>query len=168
MMHQVPGQNRQYSVGQQQDTRVTEALLTASRALVGVAARSLASVDSEVTLVQYRALLVLAELGSRHVGELAEALVTHPSTTTRMCDRLVSHGLVRRTIDRCNRRETVIALTPKGRDVVQRVTDVRRAEIGRIVERIPLDSRESMIAALEAFADAAGELPQHSWSLGWA
>ena len=151
-----------------QDVRVTEALLTASRALVGVAARSLASVDTEVTLVQYRALLVLAELGTRHVGELAEALATHPSTTTRMCDRLVKHGLVRRTVARGNRRETSIALTAKGRDVVQRVTDVRRAEIGHIVERIPPESRELMIAALEAFADAAGELPQQSWALGWA
>jgi DNA-binding MarR family transcriptional regulator len=149
------------------DTQVTEALLTASRALVGVAARSLASVDSEVTLVQYRALLVLAELGSRHVGELAEALATHPSTTTRMCDRLVGHGLVRRRVERDNRRETAIALTAKGRDIVQRVTDVRRAEIARIVERIPAASRASMVVALDAFAEAAGELPQQAWALGW-
>ncbi len=56
---------------------------------------SLASVDAEVTLVQYGAWLVLAELGTRHGGELAEALATHPSTTTRTCDRLVKHGLVR-------------------------------------------------------------------------
>jgi DNA-binding MarR family transcriptional regulator len=146
---------------------VTEALLTASRALVAVAARSLASVDGDVTLVQYRALLVLAELGSLHVGELAQSLATHPSTTTRMCDRLVSRGLVRRTVERTNRRETKVTLTAKGRDVVQRVTDVRRAEIARIVARIPAGSRESMIVALDAFADAAGELPQQSWSLGW-
>jgi hypothetical protein len=39
---------------------VTDAVLTASRALVGVAARSLAIVDAEVTLPQYRALVVLA------------------------------------------------------------------------------------------------------------
>jgi DNA-binding MarR family transcriptional regulator len=150
------------------DGRVTEALLTASRALVGVAARSLASVDAEVTLVQYRALLVLAERGPQHVGELAEALATHPSTTTRMCDRLVAHALVRRRVERANRRETVISLTIKGRDIVQRVTDVRRSEITRIVRRIPAGLRESTIVALEAFAGAAGELPEQSWSLGWS
>ncbi len=148
--------------------RVTEALLTASRALVGVAARSLASVDAEVTLVQYRALLVLAERGPQHVGELAEALATHASTTTRMCDRLVAQALVLRRVERANRRETVISLTAKGRDIVQRVTDVRRSEIARIVRRIPAGLRESTIVALEAFAEAAGELPEQSWSLGWS
>jgi DNA-binding MarR family transcriptional regulator len=147
---------------------MTDALLTASRALVGVAARSLASIDADVTLVQYRALVVLAAHGSQRVGELAEALATHPSTTTRMCDRLVVRGLASRRTDRSNRRETVVSLTAKGRDVVQRVTDVRRSELARIVRRIPAASRESMVVALNAFADAAGELPQQSWSLGWS
>jgi DNA-binding Lrp family transcriptional regulator len=73
---------------------VTDAVLTASRALVGVAARSLAVVDPEVTLPQYRALVVLASRGPRLVGELAEALVIHPSTATRLCDRLVAKKLV--------------------------------------------------------------------------
>jgi hypothetical protein len=39
---------------------VTEALLTASRALVAVAARTLAAVDESVTLPQYRVREVLA------------------------------------------------------------------------------------------------------------
>ncbi|MCU1502122.1 MAG: EstGX1 [Ilumatobacteraceae bacterium] len=147
---------------------MTEALLVASRALVAVAARSLASVDAEVTLVQYRALLVLAERGSTHVGELAEALATHASTATRMCDRLVARGLVRRSVARGNRRETLISLTPKGRDVVQRVTDVRRAEIGQIVARIPAAAQQAAVVGLNAFAEAAGELPERSWSLGWS
>ena len=42
------------------DDSLTDALLTASRALVAVAARSLAAVDDDVTLPQYRALVVLA------------------------------------------------------------------------------------------------------------
>ena len=148
--------------------RVTDALLTASRALVGVAARSLASIDRSVTLVQYRALVVLAEHGAQHMGELADALGAHPSTATRMCDRLVAHRLVRRGVSPGSRRETQVTLTPQGRDIVQQVTDVRRAEIARIVERIPENLREPTIIALEAFAAAAGELPQQSWSLGWS
>ena len=39
---------------------LTAALLSASRALVAVAARSLAAADTEVTLPQYRAMVVLA------------------------------------------------------------------------------------------------------------
>ncbi len=147
--------------------QVTDALLTASRALVAVAARSLAAVDADVTLPQYRALVVLAEHGTRRVGELAEALGTHPSTATRMCDRLVAHRLVRRSVDRANRRETVVSLTARGQDVVRQVTEVRRDEIRRIVDRIPAAPRAATVKALAAFADAAGELPPQAWAMGW-
>jgi hypothetical protein len=46
----------------------SDAVLVASRALVGVAARSLAGTEDTVTLVQYRALVLLAALGSTNVG----------------------------------------------------------------------------------------------------
>ena len=68
--------------------------LLASRALVGVAARSLAGVEEQVTLVQYRA-LVLLDAGPQNVGTLAKALGIHPSTATRLCDRLTTKGLVK-------------------------------------------------------------------------
>lgn len=147
---------------------VTDAVLTASRALVGVAARSLAVVDSEVTLAQYRALVVLASRGPTLVGELAEALGIHPSTTTRLCDRLVAKKLVTRTQGRDNRRETTVSLSVKGRRLVERVTELRRREIAAIVERVPSELWSATVAALSAFAEAAGELPQQAWALGWS
>jgi DNA-binding MarR family transcriptional regulator len=146
---------------------LTEAVLTASRALVAVAARSLAAAADDVTLPQYRALVVLAARGRVRVGDLAEALGVHPSTATRLCDRLVDRRLVRRAVDRTNRRETTITLSPKGRALVDAVTDVRRAEIRTIVERIPRNSRATAVAALRTFADAAGEPPPEAWTLGW-
>jgi hypothetical protein len=45
--------------------------LAASRALVAVAARSLAAAGDEVTLPQYRALVVLAAQGPQGTAELA-------------------------------------------------------------------------------------------------
>jgi DNA-binding MarR family transcriptional regulator len=147
---------------------VTDAVLTASRALVAVAARSLASVDTEVTLPQYRALVVLASHGPQHVGELAEALGVHPSTATRLCDRLVTKKLVRRAVSRGNRRETTISLSDEGRQIVDEVTAIRRAEIERIVGRIPAELREPTVAALAAFSEAAGERADRAWTLGWS
>jgi DNA-binding MarR family transcriptional regulator len=149
-------------------TALTDAVLRASRALVAVAARSLAAAAAtDVTLPQYRALVVLAAKGPQRMGELAEALGVHPSTATRLCDRLVDRQLVRRAVDRANRRETTITLSAKGRTLVDAVTDVRRAEIARIVERIPEAARAQAVAALDAFAEAAGEPPQEAWTLGW-
>src|SRR5690348_13934892 len=75
---------------------LVDTVLAASRALVAVAARSLAAAGDEVTLPQYRALVVLATRGPQGTAELAAALAVNPSTATRMCDRLVRKGLIRR------------------------------------------------------------------------
>ena len=75
---------------------VTNAVLIASRALIGVAVRSIAVVEDELTLVQYRALVLLVSPGQQNVSDLAEALGVHPSTATRLCDRLVAKGFVHR------------------------------------------------------------------------
>jgi len=145
---------------------VTESLLTASRALVAVAARSLASVDESVTLPQFRALVILASRGPQLMGELAEALGVHQSTATRLCDRLVVKGLIARG-GSTNRREVQVSLTTDGQRVVSDVSVVRRAEIEQIVARIPVALRASTVTGLNAFSDAAGEIPQPLWALGW-
>ena len=77
---------------------VVDAVLTASRVLVAVAARSLADVAEEVTLTQYRTLVVLASRGPQSLAALADAVAVTPSTATRMCDRLVRKGLVARVM----------------------------------------------------------------------
>ena len=150
------------------DAEITDALLTASRALVAVAARSLSSVVDDVTLPQYRALVVLASRGPQTVGELADAVAVHDSTATRLCDRLVAKKLVHRAVSRDNRRETLIRLTAAGRLIVDRVTIARRGEIERIVAKIPVSLRQPTVEALAAFSDAAGELADQSWALGWS
>jgi DNA-binding MarR family transcriptional regulator len=145
----------------------TEALLLASRALMGVAARSLAGVD-DVTLPQYRALVVLARPISVTIGDLAVALDIHPSTATRLCDRIERKGLVRRrpgiTPDR---RETPISLTAKGRRLVGRVTDHRRRDLAMIASSMTPEDRQRTIKGLTSFAAAAGEPPGVD-RFGWA
>src|SRR3954452_25407029 len=90
---------------------VSDAFLNASRALVAVAARSLADV-SEVTLPQYRALVVLARPVTVTVGDLASLLDVHASTATRLCDRVDNKSLIRRQHSGSTvRRETTMRLS---------------------------------------------------------
>jgi DNA-binding MarR family transcriptional regulator len=137
---------------------VTDAVLVASRALVAVASRSIAAVDDDVTLPQFRALVVLdqADLGL-NVGSLAVELRIQPSTATRLCDRLVRKGLAQRKINPANRREVTIALTTLGQALVHEVTQRRRKEIASIVAKVPAAQRVAIIDALTAFRVAAGE-----------
>jgi DNA-binding MarR family transcriptional regulator len=146
---------------------VVEAVLRASRVLVAVAARSLAEVAEEVTVPQYRALVVLASKGPQRVAALADALEVTPPTATRMCDRLVRKGLVRRRTAREDRREVRLSLTSEGSDLVAEVTRRRREEISRLLEQIPPASQRALVDLFDAFAAAAGEPGDGDWALGW-
>lgn len=147
------------------DEDVVDALLLASRALVGVAARSLAGID--VTLPQYRALVVVGTRPAVPVGDLAVALDVHPTTATRMCDRLVSKRLVRRVHAPGDRRTVELHLTAAGRRLLGRVVDRRRRDLAAIVDRLGPAGAADAVAALRDFAEAAGEAELVLDPLGW-
>jgi DNA-binding MarR family transcriptional regulator len=146
---------------------LTEAVLYASRALVAIAARSLSAAPSDVTLPQYRALVVLASRGPQRAADLAAELDVAPSSISRLCDRLVRKRLVSREASPEDRREVTIKITPRGRELVDAVTKVRRREINRVVKGIPIRRRAALVSSLNDLAEAAGEVPEQSWSLGW-
>ncbi|WP_406175845.1 MarR family winged helix-turn-helix transcriptional regulator [Streptomyces sp. NBC_00996] len=153
---------------------VTRAVLTASRLLVAVSARSLAEVEERVTLPQFRMLVVLSTRGATKLVALAELLQVAPSTAMRMVDRLIAAGLADRQTNPDNRRETLLQLTEEGRRTVEDVTARRRAEIATIVERLRPTQRLALIEALNAFNEAGGEPPAPAlddpepYPLGWA
>ncbi|WP_443061632.1 MarR family winged helix-turn-helix transcriptional regulator [Streptomyces sp. NBC_00414] len=138
---------------------VTRAVLTASRVLVAVSARSLAEVEERVTLPQVRMLVVLSTRGATKLVTLAELLQVAPSTAMRMVDRLITAGLADRQTNPGNRRETLLRLTEEGRRTVEDVTARRRAEIATIVERLTPHQRTAIVEALTAFNEAGGEPP---------
>jgi DNA-binding MarR family transcriptional regulator len=140
-----------------------DAVLTASRSLIAVATRSLGAAAEEVTIAQYRALVVLASRGPQRMVELAGALDVAPSTAGRMCDRLVRKGLIRRHRARTDRRAVLVSVTAAGRLVVDQATARRRELIGEILGRLPASRQHAVADALAAFADAAGEIPDHRW-----
>jgi len=133
------------------------AVLTASRLLVAVSARSLAAVEESLTLPQFRMLVVLDAGGPLSLSGLAAELGVQPSTAMRMIDRLVTTGVVERGVSAEDRRTSMISLTRGGRRIVAEVTERRRGEIARIVDVMPAGQRRHLIEALQAFAEAGGE-----------
>jgi DNA-binding MarR family transcriptional regulator len=137
--------------------RTVEALMTASRALVGITVRSLAALSSDVTLPQFRALVVLATRGPQRPADISAELAVAPSTGTRMCERLVRKGFARRTRSVSDRREVRIRLTPEGQELVELALRKRHDELAAIVAATSGHWSPAVVEALEAFADAAGE-----------
>ncbi|MEU2158824.1 MarR family transcriptional regulator [Streptomyces sp. NPDC019396] len=155
---------------------VTRSVLTASRLLVAVSARSLAAVEERVTLPQFRLLVVLSSQGPAKLVTLAERLGVNPSTAMRMIDRLIAAGLTAREPNPDSRRETVLRLTDEGRALVEDVMARRRQEIAGIVTRMAPEQRIALIDALTAFNEAGGEpdapagrlaAATGSYPLGW-
>lgn len=145
------------------DPAIVDAVLTASRAFVAVATRSLGAAADDTTLAQYRALVVLASRGPQRVGDLAAVLDVAPSTAGRMCDRLLRKGLIRRHRARADRRAVQVSITAAGQQVVAEATARRRELIAEILGRLPAAEQPGVARALRAFAEAAGEIPDSMW-----
>lgn len=145
-----------------------EAVMAAARVLVAVSAQSVAGVDDVVTLPQLRVLVMIASRSGVNLGAVAQSLGVHPSNATRLVDRLVVAGLLDRRDDPTDRRNLVLALSPDGRALVDRVMDHRRTAIAEILERMPASRRRALVPVLRSFADAGEETPKDAvWSSGW-
>jgi DNA-binding MarR family transcriptional regulator len=151
--------------------RITEAVLTASRLLVAVSARSLQEAEDRLTLPQFRALIVLSTRGPLRLTGLAERLAVSSSTALRLAERLHIAGMIDRAPNPQNHRESILSLTPLGRQCVAKVTERRRTEIAAVVARMSVPDREHLVEALEAFSAAGDEPPAGSghglYPLGW-
>lgn len=144
--------------------QVLDAVVAASRVLVGIATRSLHATTEDVTLPQCRALATMAQLGPSSLVALAEALRVNPSTAKRMCDRLITKGLVDRVTQGGG-----VCLTPTraGRDIVRRITEARRLELRQVVDQLNEAERADLVRCMEAFRRAGGEADEREWALGW-
>ena len=140
---------------------VVDAVLAAGRVFVAVASNALASLSPEVTLPQFRALVLLEGRSVMTVAELAEELGVAPSTASRMCDRLIAKKLIRRTQDRSNRRRVRLTLQPAGRELITASTRRRTQQINKLLKSIPHTEQQRLATALGVLV-AAAERSGHS------
>ena len=135
----------------------TEAILTASRALLGVVARLVSPALEFVTLPHFRVLVMLTSAGPLRMGSLAERMGANSSTFSRSIDRMVVGGWVERGPSPDSRREVLIRETESGRALADEVTARRRHAISEILLKMTLEDQQSVVSALETFAAAASE-----------
>jgi DNA-binding MarR family transcriptional regulator len=106
-------------------TRLSAAELGAWRGMLRVHSAILRELDAELearhglTLSSYEVLLTLAGAEERRMrmAELAGSVLLSRSGLTRLCDRLVGLGLVRREPAPDDARGAYAVLTPRGREV---------------------------------------------------
>jgi hypothetical protein len=60
----------------------------------------------------------------------------------------------------------LVSVTSAGREVVDHATARRRELLAEILGRLPARQQTAVAAALQTFADAAGEVPDSQWPAG--
>jgi DNA-binding MarR family transcriptional regulator len=63
------------------------------------------------------------------IGEVAERLQIQPHTAVELVNRLEKNGLIQRERDQIDHRQVIVALTPKGRQLLHQLSLLHRAEL---------------------------------------
>ena len=135
----------------------SQAALRASRAMLGIVARSVAPALEQVTLPQFRVLVLLETAGPMRVGALAERLGVVVSTFSRSLDRLEAGGWLERSPSEDSRRGVLITITEAGSRLVREVSAQRTRELAAVLDRVAVEDRAVLTRAFGSFADEAGE-----------
>lgn len=134
-----------------------DAVLWASRDLLGITALSVAGVEDVVSIPQLRVLVLVRTRGAMNVATVAAALGVNASNASRACDRLMQANLINRTTSQDDRRTVSLSLTAAGEEIVDQVFRRRRAAIAEVLTAMEPDDRTILAHAMAQFAAAAGE-----------
>jgi DNA-binding MarR family transcriptional regulator len=86
--------------------------------------RQLAPFDLTFARYELLQLLAFSRAGSLPLGKVGARLQVHPTSVTNAVDRLQAQGYVTRERHETDRRTTLAAITPAGREVVEEATAV--------------------------------------------
>jgi DNA-binding MarR family transcriptional regulator len=99
--------------------------------------------DVELTMPQFRALVMIRRWGPQTGRELAARLHVTPGTLVPLVDRLEEQGYLRRVPDKEDRRVTWLELTPKADRLFQRLWGMGAARIATAISQLlPQDRAE--------------------------
>ena len=143
-----------------------DAVLSASRVLVAVSGTTLADVGEEVTLTQYRSLVVLASRGPQGVAALADAVSVTPHRLENV--RPPGQKGPRDTSNRPARPAPGPHCPVPGGPAPGRRGDGSAPRRDRATRRHhPQRSRGGVVDTLRHLGETAGEVPEQDWSTGW-
>jgi DNA-binding MarR family transcriptional regulator len=105
----------------------------------------------EMSLTQALALGTLRDLGPQRITDLAELEGVRQPTCTGLINTMEDEGWVVRRVDVSDRRAVMVELTPKGRDVLQAITDARSSLLSGYLSALSGADRDALAAALPGF-----------------
>lgn len=124
-------------------------------ALYGLAARTVRRLPRDMSVTSAATLATLHRTGPRRITDLAATEgVTQPAMTT-LVRVMEESGLVERRGDPSDRRVTLVCLTEAGASYVRTRHQAGVDAFARLIDELPDDEVEALVAALPALAHLA-------------
>ena len=103
----------------------------------------------DVTLAQSRLLYTIGSLAAPQVNQLADVLGLDLAYTSRVLGTLEDDQLIRRTIAADDRRQRVVALTAKGRRLLDELERRSNRRVLALVAHLGSDDRTQLLDAMD-------------------
>jgi DNA-binding MarR family transcriptional regulator/GNAT superfamily N-acetyltransferase len=112
--------------------------------------------DSPFSLAEARVLYEVANRERPTAAALAGELQLDPGYLSRILRRLGKLGLVERRVAESDRRQSILSLTPQGRQTFARLDAGARAEIATLLERLPTRRQQRLLAGMRSILEVLG------------
>ena len=115
---------------------------------------------SGLSMPQFGILMHLYYSNNCGISHLGEHMDISAPAASQLVDRLVQHGLVERTEDPNDRRAKQLALTPKGRELIETGLTARTRWVDELVRSLKPEDYDQVAATLSKLTEAVRELEQ--------
>ena len=102
-----------------------------------------------ITLPQFGVLEVLYHLGDMKVGELTEKTLSTSGCMTVIVKNMEKNGLVRRIQAPDDKRASLISLTEKGEELIERIFPLHLDNLSDHLDGLEKDEKETLISLLK-------------------
>lgn len=120
--------------------------------------RTMPLLASNLTMQQFKVLILLATKDEPAGHELADALDVKLGTVTGIIDRLVAQDLVRRTEDPADRRVRRHSLTDEGTRLINEITDTGVSQFRELLGALGTGDLRQLLHVTQVLRDAAVKL----------
>ena len=107
-----------------------------------------------LTMPRLRVLFYLGRSGAVPVGQIATGLGISQPSATETLEKLVSKSLVERTADPSDRRIVLVGLTERGKEMIDRPWETRRAVLASALSDASPDDRTAIERGLALLCEA--------------
>jgi len=111
-----------------------------------------------ITMPQAKLLYLLGAAGDLHMSDLVHRLGVSLSTISGLVDKVVDQGLASRREDPADRRQVVVALTPAGREFIDRFRELNARQMRELLELLGDQDLARVRDALAALSTAAARI----------